>query len=79
MDNITNRERQILRLIAHEYTTREIASELYISTHTVITHRKNLLDKMDVKNVAGMVRRGFEKGLLQVTPFTSINQKSPCS
>ena len=61
---ISPREKEVLYLTAHEYTITMIASELFISHHTVISHRKNLLTKLDVKNVAGMVRRGFELGLL---------------
>ena len=64
---LTNREREVLRLIAHEYTTNEIVSRLYISAHTVLSHRKNILEKMQVRNTAGMVRKGFEKGLLRAT------------
>lgn len=66
MDKITRREKEILHMIAYEYTTKEIASELYISAHTVITHRKHLLEKLEVKNVAGMIRKGFESGLLNI-------------
>ena len=61
---ISSREKEVLHLIANEYTTNEIAAELYLSPHTVISHRKNLLQKMHAKNVAGMVRRGFEIGIL---------------
>ena len=64
--SISNRELQVLHLVAYEHSTKEIAKELYISEHTVITHRKNLLLKMDAKNTAGLVRRGFEQGLLQI-------------
>lgn len=63
---ISNREKEILFLIAHELTAKEIASLLFISTHTVDTHRKNLMEKLKVRNSAGMVRRGFESGLLQI-------------
>jgi len=62
--SISPREQEVLYLTAHEYTISMIASELFISHHTVISHRKNLLEKLDVKNMAGMVRRGFELGLL---------------
>ena len=61
---ISPREKEVLYLTAHEYTISMIASELFISHHTVISHRKNLQEKLEVKNVAGMVRRGFELGLL---------------
>ncbi len=61
---ISNREKEILNLIAFEHNSDEIAKVLFISPHTVITHRKNLLLKLDVKNTAGMVRVAFERGLL---------------
>lgn len=63
---ISERERQVLRLIASEKTSSEIAAELYISTHTAISHRKNMMSKLEVKNVAGLVRVGFEYGVLQI-------------
>jgi len=62
--NITQREKEVLDLISYEYTTTEIARKLYLSPHTVITHRRNLFVKLDVRNVAGLVRRGFEEGIL---------------
>lgn len=62
--NITGREYEILQLIAHEHTTKDIAKALYLSTHTVYTHRKNLLDKLEAKNTAGLIRKAFENGYL---------------
>ena len=66
IQSITGREREVLELVAHEYTTPQIASQLYLSTHTVDSHKKNLKSKLEVKNTAGMVRRGFELGLLKI-------------
>jgi len=68
---ITKRETEVLSLIVDEYTTKEIASQLYISYQTASTHRKNLLAKLDVKNSAGLVRKAFELGIVQL-PFTLI-------
>lgn len=65
-NNLSKREMQVLKLVSYEYSTKEIAQQLYISTHTVISHRKNLLTKMEAKNTAGLIRRGFELGLLQI-------------
>ena len=64
---LTKREKEVLVLIAHEYTTDMIADELYISPHTVISHRNNMRDKLHTKNVAGLIRRGFEIGALCTT------------
>lgn len=63
---ISPRERTVLQLVAHEKTTKEIAAELYISSHTALSHRKNLMEKLEVKNTAGLVRRAFELGFLSL-------------
>lgn len=65
MISITTRESEVLKLIAMEYTTPEIAEKLHISNHTALDHRKHLLHKMDVRNVAGLIRKAFELGLLK--------------
>lgn len=52
---LTPREREILEFICKQFTTHEIADQLYISPRTVEVHRKNLLDKTKVKNIAGLV------------------------
>lgn len=62
--NISNREKQILYLVANEYSSREIADKLFISNHTVISHRQNLMLKLGVRNTAGLVRVGFELKIL---------------
>jgi len=54
--NLTARELEVLELIGNEYTTPEIATKLCVSQHTIISHRKNLLQKLQVKNTAGLVR-----------------------
>ena len=63
---ITQRERQVLDQLSLGLTTSEIASALYVSVHTIDTHRKNLLSKMQARNSAGLVRKGFEHGLLSL-------------
>jgi len=61
---ITTREVEIIRLISNEYSSREIANLLYISMETVKTHRKNIRKKLNVKNVAGVVRVAFQTQLI---------------
>lgn len=63
---LTDREKEIIYLIAHEYNDREIGKKLFLSHHTIHTHRKKLMLKLDVKKSTGLVRRGFELGLLSV-------------
>ena len=64
LNTISQREQQVSTLIAFDLTSKEIGQELYISANTVNTHKRNLREKLDVKNLAGMVRRGFELGFL---------------
>lgn len=53
---LTKREKEILRLISEEHTNNEIAEKLCLSPRTIETHRKNLLQKLQVKNTAGLVK-----------------------
>lgn len=62
--SLSMREKEVLQLIIREYTTKEIASQLFIGQSTVETHRKNLLRKLRVKNTAGLVRLAYETNLL---------------
>ena len=64
--SITKREEEILKLIAQEYSNPEIAKELFISIRTVDTHRRNLLEKLQVKNTAGLVKYAFRLGLVDI-------------
>lgn len=61
---LTRREKEVLSLIVKEHTTEEIAETLFVSVKTVEAHRSNLIQKLSVKNVAGLVRVAIEKGLI---------------
>lgn len=60
---LTEREIDVLKLIVQENTTSEIAVKLFISVHTVETHRKNLIKKVKVKNIAGLVKYAVQNGI----------------
>jgi DNA-binding NarL/FixJ family response regulator len=60
---LTPREKEVLKLIAEELTSSEIAGKLFISLNTVETHRKNLMSKLNVKNTAGLVKYALQNGL----------------
>lgn len=62
---LTRREKEILQLIIDEKTTQEIADTLFLSISTIETHRMNLISKLGVKNVAGLVKLTLERGLLK--------------
>uniref|UniRef100_UPI003217D685 helix-turn-helix transcriptional regulator n=1 Tax=uncultured Draconibacterium sp. TaxID=1573823 RepID=UPI003217D685 len=53
-DELTLREKEVLRLIALGHTNKSIAETLFISTHTVISHRKNITDKLGIKSISGL-------------------------
>ncbi len=57
--SLTGREMEVLECIANEYTNKEIATQLYISQRTVETHRRNLIQKLQVKNTVGLVKYYF--------------------
>lgn len=61
---LSNREIEVLQLIAKEFTTKEIAVKLFISENTVETHRRNLISKLNVRNTAGLVRYAVENNMM---------------
>jgi len=61
---LTQREIEVLNLICKEYSTQEIADKLFISFHTVESHRANLMQKSGTKNTAGLVRWAVENDLV---------------
>lgn len=60
---LSKREKEIIKLIVEQRTAAEIAQELFISPNTVNTHRKNLLSKLKLKNIAGLVKYAVENGI----------------
>jgi DNA-binding NarL/FixJ family response regulator len=58
---LTEREREIIRLVALERTNSEIAAALFISEDTVKTHRKHLMTKLNVRSVAGLVKYAIDR------------------
>lgn len=63
---LSTRELEVLQLIVMEKTTAEIGDILFISEHTIKTHRKNIMNKLGAINMAGMVRRAYEEGFLML-------------
>jgi DNA-binding NarL/FixJ family response regulator len=61
---LTRREKEVLKLITQEFTNQEIADKLFISLHTVDNHRSSLLQKLNAKNTAGLVKKAIENGLV---------------
>ena len=62
---LTERELEVMHLLAKEYTNDKIAGELYISYRTVETHRKNIMQKTKSHNLAGLLKYAYSNGLLK--------------
>lgn len=61
---LTKREKQVLNLIAKEYSTKDISEELFLSPNTINTHRKNLFLKFEVNNKVGLIKKAINKGMI---------------
>lgn len=64
LSQLTERETEILRLIAEGYSNKEIGEKLFISHRTVDTHRTNLMKKLSVHNIAGLIKFAIKAGLV---------------
>lgn len=64
LDDLTPRQREVLQLIAEGQSTKEIAYNLNLSVKTVETHRAQLMDRLDIHDVAGLVRYAIRVGLI---------------
>lgn len=62
---LTQREKEVLRLVALEYSNDEIAEKLFISKRTVDSHKRNLIEKTGARNSVGLLRYALNKGLVE--------------
>lgn len=62
-DGLTNREREVLQLVAEGHTTREIAKVLELSTKTIDSHREHIMEKLGIRNIAGLTKYAIREGL----------------
>jgi two-component system response regulator NreC len=65
-DDLSDRERDVLRLIALGYTNQEIAKQLYLSVRTIEAHRRHILNKLRLETRADLVRYALEHRLVQL-------------
>lgn len=64
LNQLTDREVDVLKLLAKEYTQNEIAEELFISPSTVVYHKRKLMAQLNLKNANGLIRFAVENGLI---------------
>jgi DNA-binding NarL/FixJ family response regulator len=67
--NVSDREIEIISLIAEGYSNKQIADKLFLSTHTVTTHRKNIMNKLDINNTAGLVLFAVRENLISPNKY----------
>ena len=70
---ISDRELEIVKHIALGNTNKEIADRLFISTHTVMTHRKNIMSKLGINNTAGLVIYAVKENLVNPNQYVAEN------
>ncbi|MBQ3961265.1 MAG: helix-turn-helix transcriptional regulator [Muribaculaceae bacterium] len=63
---LTNRELEVLKLLASGLNSKEISEQLFISTNTVEYHRKQLLRKTKSRNVAELIGNAYRRGILKI-------------
>ena len=66
LESLTPRQREILRLVAEGQSTKQIALSLNISVKTVETHRAQLMDRLEIHNIAGLVRYAIRNDLIHL-------------
>ena len=69
-ENLSDRELEIIQFIAEGYTNSQIAAVLYLSNHTINTHRKNIMKKLNVNNTAGIVMYAVKTKLVSPNQFS---------
>jgi len=66
IDGLTGREREVLQLVAEGHTTRDIAEALRLSPKTVDSHREHIMEKLGIRNVAGLTKYAIREGLTTI-------------
>lgn len=70
-DDLSPREKTILRLVSLGYTNKHIAEELFLSAHTVITHRKNISNKLGIKSVSALTVYAIVNNIITIEEVNS--------
>ena len=73
--NLSSREIEVIREIINGNSNKEIAEKLFISTHTVITHRKNITHKLGIKSISGLTIYAILHGLVEIDQYKQKTQE----
>jgi len=71
---LTGRENEIYQLLAEGYSSKEIAKSLFISIETVFTHRKNIMRKLNVKNITQLTKHAIKTGVVELNVSPSFKE-----
>jgi DNA-binding NarL/FixJ family response regulator len=63
---LTSREREVLQLVTEGETSKKIAARLCVSVKTVDAHRQQIMDKLDIRSVAGLTKYAIRKGITSI-------------
>jgi DNA-binding CsgD family transcriptional regulator len=74
LSELTPRQREVLTLIAEGHSTKDIARALNISVKTVETHRAQLMDRLDIHDIASLVRYAIKMGLVSIEEGTTAKK-----
>ena len=66
---LSAREVEIVQLVAEGMSNKEIAEKIFLSVHTVTTHRRNIMSKLGVNNTAGLVMFAIRQNLIETSKF----------
>lgn len=72
-ERLTNRERQVLELVAEGFTHKEVADMLDISVKTVIAHQTNIGEKLDIHNRVGLIKYAIQRGIIKIDAYSDQN------
>jgi DNA-binding NarL/FixJ family response regulator len=63
---LTSREKEVLQLVAEGQTSKKIAEQLHVSVKTVEAHRQQIMDKLNIRTVAGLTKYAIRKGITSI-------------
>jgi len=66
VDELSEREIDVIKLVASGATNKEVSDKLFISSRTVETHRRNIMDKLGLNNVAELIKYAIKRGYVDV-------------
>ncbi len=72
-NTLSDREKDILKLVAQGFTNKEIAEKLFLSIHTVTTHRKNISNKLGIKSISGLTIYAVLNGIISIENISEQN------